>query len=149
MPAPLVAMLVRHMAARGLMGEDGGELLFTAPGGGMLRYSNWRRRRWWPAAVAAGVGVTVEDEATKRERYEGLTFHDLRRANATELVAAGVDVKTAQSVLGHTDARVTLELYAQVVSDQHRKALDAMGVQFMGPARGDRGAQSHSEARSE
>jgi hypothetical protein len=32
-------------------------------------------------------------------------------------VAAGVDVTTAQSVLGHTDARVTLGLYAQVVTE--------------------------------
>jgi integrase len=47
----------------------------------------------------------VDDEATGRRRYEGLGFHDLRRASATGLVAAGVDVKTAQSVLGHTDAR--------------------------------------------
>jgi site-specific recombinase XerD len=47
-----------------------------------------------------------------------LGFHDLRRASATGLVAGGVDVKTAQSVLGHTAARVTLDLYAQVVTEQ-------------------------------
>ena len=98
------------MAARSLTAQDKDALLFTAPGGGMLRYSDWLRRRWYPAAVAAGVGRMVEDEATGRERYEGLGFHDLRRASATGLVAAGVDVKTAQAVLGHTDARVTLEL---------------------------------------
>jgi integrase len=67
--------------------------------------SNWLRRSWYPATISAGLGRMVDDEATGRRRYEGLGFHDLRRASATGLVAAGVDVKTAQSVLGHTDAR--------------------------------------------
>jgi hypothetical protein len=34
-------------------------------------------------------------EATGRRRYERLGFHELRRASAAGLVAAGVDVKTA------------------------------------------------------
>lgn len=133
------------MAAKGLTIEDRGELLFTSPAGGMLHYSNWLRRQWYPATVAAGVGAMVEDDRTGRKRYEGVGFHDLRRANATRLVAAGVDVKTAQSVLGHTDARVTLELYAQVVTEQQRKAADAMGAKFLGGApRGNRGAEAET-----
>jgi len=88
----------------------------------------------------------VEDEATGRRRYEGLGFHDLRRALATGLVAAGVDVKTAQSVLGHTDARVTLDLYAQVVSEQQRLAADAMAARFLDPSpRAERGMESGSD----
>jgi len=75
----------------------------------------------------------VEDEATGRRRYEGLGFHDLRPASATGLVAAGVDVKTAQSVLGHTDARVTLDLHAQVVTEQQQAAADAMAARFLEP----------------
>jgi hypothetical protein len=36
-------------------------------------------------------------------------------------------------------------LYAQVVTEQHRKALDAMGAQFLGPSpRGERGAGDES-----
>jgi hypothetical protein len=57
-------MLTKHMAARGLAAGDTGALLFTAPGGGVLRYSNWLRRCWWPATIAAGLGTMVEDEAT-------------------------------------------------------------------------------------
>jgi integrase len=82
----------------------------------------------------------VEDEAIGHRRYAGLGFHDLRRASATGLVAAGVDVKTAQSVLGHTDARVTLDLYAQVVTEQQQAAADAMAARFLDPSpRDDRG----------
>ena len=118
LPHVLVEMLTAHMAAVVLTEADGDALLFTAPGGGPLRYTNWLRRVWYPATIAAGLGKMVEDDATGRRRYDGLGFHDLRRASATGLVAAGVDVKTAQSVLGHTDARVTLDLYAQVVTAQ-------------------------------
>jgi integrase len=42
---------------------------------------------WEPAVKAAGL--------------DGLNFHDLRRTNATAMVAEDVDVKTAQARLGH------------------------------------------------
>lgn len=100
--------------------------------------------------MAAGVGAMVEDERTGRKRYEGLGFHDLRRASATGLVAAGVDVKTAQAVLGHTDARVTLELYAQVVTEQQREAADAMGAKFLGGTpRGNRGVEAETASEGD
>jgi hypothetical protein len=51
----------------------------------------------------------------------------------------------AVPVLGHTDARVTLELYAQVVTEQHRKAADAVGAKFLGGApRGNSGAEAET-----
>jgi site-specific recombinase XerD len=62
------------------------------------------------------------------------------------LVASGVDVKTAQSVLGHTDVRVTLDLYAQAVTEQQKAAADAMGARFLDhpPPRGRRGEEGDS-----
>jgi hypothetical protein len=42
-----------------------------------------------------------------------------------------VDVKTAQTVLGHLDARLTLDHYAQAVTEQRRAAADAMGARFL------------------
>ena len=96
-----------------------------------LWYTNWLRRKWYPATIAAGLGRLVEDEATGRRHYVGLGFHDLRRASATSLVAAGVDVKTAQTVLGHSDARLTLDHYAQAVTEQQRAAADVMGARFI------------------
>ena len=56
------------------------------------------------------------------------------RASATCVVAAGVVVKTAQSVLGHTDPRVTLDHDAQVVTERQQAAADAMGARFLKPA---------------
>jgi len=146
-PVELVTMLTEHVRAKGLAMSDGHALLFTAPGGGFLRYSNWVRRRWYPAAAAVGVGRMVEVEdarsgrGARRERYEGLGFHDLRRANATELLAAGVDIKTAQTWLGHSEARLTLDLYAQAVTELGEAAAGRMGAKFL-PMGGERGIDS-------
>ncbi len=70
------------------------------------------------AAAAAGV--------------PGAGFHDLRRANATALVAAGVDIKTAQSRLGHSDPRLTLAAYARAVPEADRAAAELLGARFFG-----------------
>lgn len=96
-----------------------------------------RRRGDQRSATRAGVGRMVEDEASGRRRYEGLGFHDLRRANATGLVAEGVDVKTAQAMLGHSESRLTLDVYAQAVAVMGEAAAAAMGARFLGPASRD------------
>jgi integrase len=111
-------VLASHMAARGLTGADTDRLLFEAPMGGPLRYSNWRNRVWLPAAREAGLA--------------GAGFHDLRRASATALVAGGVDVKTAQVRLGHSDPRLTLGIYAQATSAGDKAAAELLGTQFLG-----------------
>jgi integrase len=144
-PVELLDMLAKHMAKKGLTETDRDALLFTAPSGGVLRYSNWVRRCWYPACVATGVGRMVQDDETGKERYEGLGFHDLRRANATELVAAGVDVKTAQGLLGHSESRLTLDLYAQQVTELGEAAAKAMGAKFLGRTSRDERAMESDE----
>ena len=57
----------------------------------------------------------------------GVGFHDLRRANATAMVLDGVDVKTAQTRLGHSDPRLTLAIYAQATSEGDRTAAERLG----------------------
>jgi integrase len=130
-PSELMAMLVEHMAARGLTTADTDALLFVSPKGQRIRYTNWLRRVWYPACVAVGLGRMVKDPDTKKESYEGLNFHDLRKNTGTGLVAAGVDPKTAQQILGHADVRTTLEIYAQAVPELGRQAAAVMGGKFM------------------
>jgi hypothetical protein len=92
-----------------------------------------------------GLGRMVKNKATGKTRYVGLGFHDLRRANATGLVAAGVDVKTAQGLLGHSDSRLTLDHYAQVVTELSEAAAAAMGARFgQAPARDERAMEAGS-----
>jgi hypothetical protein len=106
-------------------------------------------RRWCVADVArwaAGLGRMVKDENTGKTKYEGLGFHDLRRANATGLVAAGVDVKTAQGLLGQSDARLTLDHYAQVVTELGALAAEAGKRLIKTAARDNRALEARSGA---
>jgi len=90
--------------------------VFTSPTGGPLRYSNFRKRVWYPAVEAAGL--------------PSIGFHDLRRTNATVLVAQGVDVKTAQIRLGHADPALTLKVYAQATTAGDRLAAKVIDDHF-------------------
>jgi integrase len=115
-PEWLMRMLSAHLANRGVTEADRNVYVFAAPRGGPLHYSNWRIRVWEPAVKLAGL--------------HGLHFHDLRKTAATALVAAGVDLKTAQRRLGHANPQVTLRVYAQVTEESDRAAAEKIGSVF-------------------
>lgn len=58
--------------------------------------------------------------------FDGLKFHELRHTQATQLLAAGMDVKTVQSRLGHASASLTLDLYAHALPERDREAANVM-----------------------
>lgn len=120
MPKTIVDMLAAHLERQDLNSGDADRLVFTDDFGGPLRYSNWRQRVWLPAAKAGGC--------------EGAGFHDLRRLNATTLVVGGVDVKTAQVRLGHSDPRMTLAIYASAPATADRAAAETVDRRFFGEA---------------
>jgi integrase len=115
--AVLVGMISEHLARRGLTGADVNALVFVAERGGPLNYSHWRQRIWSPACARAGL--------------VGLTFHDLRRRNATGMVADNVDVKTAMTRFGHSDVRLTIELYAQATTEADLRAAESLAARFL------------------
>lgn len=108
--------LAEHLHQRGLTAADGDASVFAWPSGGNLPYSAWKKH-WVRATKDAGLPAN-------------LGFHDLRRANATGLVSSGVDIRTAQSRLGHADVRMTLEIYARVTTGADRAAAEAIGRLF-------------------
>jgi integrase len=114
MPPQLNAMLRAHV--RLFCKLEGQTLLFTNELGGPLDYTNWRRRVWAPASARAGL--------------PGASFHDLRRTAATLLVAEGVDLKTAQTRLGHSDPRLTIGIYAQASTESDREAAERLSRRF-------------------
>ena len=116
-PAALLDLLAELLRRRGLSGADKDAYVFVGRGGGPLEYANFRHRHWLPASKRAGL--------------EGLTFHDLRRANATGMVVEGVDLKTAQTRLGHSDPRLTLAIYAQATTEADQEAARRLGARFM------------------
>jgi integrase len=111
-------MLAQHLARRGVTAADPDAYVFVGPEGGPLHYGAFRQRVWLPACALIGLS--------------GAGFRDLRRANATFLVRAGVDVKTAQVRLGHSDPRLTLGIYAQATTEGDRAAADRL-AELMSP----------------
>ena len=51
------------------------------------------------------------------------------------MVVEGVDVKTAQARLGHSDPRLTLAIYAQATTEGDRSAAVKLGARVMGNQR--------------
>src|SRR4029434_1280963 len=86
-----------------LAGKAPGDLVFTAPEGGVLRNTNFRPRFFDPAAEQAGLAR--------------LTPHELRHPTASLAVAAGANVKAVQQMLGHASAAITLDVYAGLFAD--------------------------------
>lgn len=124
-PLALMEFLADHLERRGLTTRDRDTFVFATPDGEHLDYSNWLHRIWYPARQEAGV--------------EWAQFHDLRRANATGLILEGIDLKTAQTRLGHTDPRLTLGIYAQATTEADRQAAERLGERFLPRQNRDRG----------
>ena len=92
----MVELLVAHRL-RSRFSRDT-DPVFASNTGGRLGHRNVTRRGFEAAAEAAGL--------------EGVSFHKLRHAAASRLIAAGLSAVTVASVLGHADPGVTLKVYA-------------------------------------
>jgi integrase len=115
----LLDELRAHLAAvpAKLRDTHGAKLpIFPTRTGGMLNASNLRGRL---------LKETVKRVNERREKEgrmllpEKVTPHTLRRTFASLALAAGRDPRWVMGQLGHTDARLTLNVYAQVMQ-RHR-----------------------------
>jgi len=91
------------------------DLVFTN-NGGPIDHGNFSRRAWWRCCELAGVLLD-----TKPLTYH---FHALRHFYASDLIAAGADLKTLQSLLGHDDPAFTLRQYGHLLPDDESKRRD-------------------------
>ena len=57
---------------------------------------------------------------------KGVRLHDLRHLHATQLLAAGVPVRTVSGRLGHANAATTLNVYAHFLQASDREAADVI-----------------------
>jgi integrase len=100
LPLSAVEPFRTHLDRYHQIGRDP-DLVFTAPEGGPIRYTNWRRRIWIPATTQAGL--------------KGLRFHELRHSHATLLIDAGIDPVRVSSRLGHSRTSITVDRYAHLL----------------------------------
>jgi len=60
-----------------------------------------------------------------------VSWHSFRHANATLMGEVGESIKTAQSILGHSDLETTLNTYMHAIPESQRRAVDRVaGVLF-------------------
>jgi site-specific recombinase XerD len=68
--------------------------------------------------------VTRRWNALKRETGIECTPHQLRHSYATMLFDAGIDVKTAQTWLGHSDIKTTLDIYTHLSEKRQSQSFE-------------------------
>jgi integrase len=121
---PLVAELV-PIVDRWAAGKDAGDTLFTAPAGGLLRESNWKRGLGWREAIR-----TIGQPSFR--------VHDLRHTAASIWLASGADPKVVQAILGHATASMTMDLYGHLLDANlwsAAKRVEAVEDDFEGTSR--------------
>ena len=62
-------------------------------------------------------------------------LHELRHFSATQLISAGVDLRTVSGRLGHSDPAITMRVYAHVVEAKDREAANILGGIVKGASR--------------
>ncbi len=87
-----------HAARRVALGGNGFVFSNTADGS----------KPWYPDSVSRSF-----QPLCKQEGLTGVRLHDLRHFVASQLLSAGVDVRTVAGRLGHRNAATTLNVYAQ------------------------------------
>ena len=58
----------------------------------------------------------------RKNNLKHIRFHDLRHTNATAMIESGVDIKTVQTRLGHSDVSTTLNVYTHRTKNMDENA---------------------------
>ncbi|GHO88054.1 tyrosine-type recombinase/integrase [Dictyobacter formicarum] len=59
-----------------------------------------------------------------------MRFHDLRHSAATLLLCMGIPAKVVQEILGHSDIKMTMNVYSHVLPAMHQEVVDKMDNLF-------------------
>jgi len=68
----------------------------------------------------------------RKAKLPRIRFHDLRHTYASLLFANGANVKYAQAMLGHSSARVTLDVYAHLMPSEYQNEAAKLGALVFG-----------------
>ena len=119
-----VAALRRHRAQQAMERLQIGaawadhDLVFANAIGRPVEQGNLLSRSFWPLLARAAL--------------PRIRFHDLRHTCATLLLQQGVHVKIVSEMLGHSNIKITLDVYSHVLPDMQTPAVDAMD-RLLGP----------------
>ena len=107
---------------------DGSGLVCPAASGEMMSSTAWRVG--WNSYMnflnlRAG-GKNATRSAEKIIALEPFTAHQLRHTFTTMLFDAGVDVLTAQKILGHSSVNVTLGIYTHLTESRRKSSIETL-----------------------
>ena len=88
----------------------------------------------WPSAVRNALSRILE-----RAECNHVRFHDLRHTFSTMALEYGMDVKTLSTIIGHTSAHTTLDIYSHITDT----------MQLQAAARIDKGIGKNEDALEE
>jgi len=147
--SPVLAELLTTYSA----GMGPSDLLFTAPDGGAIRGSLFRRRIWQQATIATGLGEMVpctffnsngtvgscalckrEPKKPRGPHYVGLRPHDLRHTAVSYWIAAGASPKEVAVWAGHSSVITLFDRYGHLLPGQEDRVTSALDAMFAAPA---------------
>ena len=108
------AIMVEDLQVAGITLEDDefGELFVVGTVDGRYMHPVLLSKSWKTLSESFGLIGT---------QGRAVTFHDLRHSYATRAIAQGADVKSVAANLGHADAHVTLNIYADADKESKRR----------------------------
>ena len=94
------------------------------------------RKRWlnWCRDAGLATGTTTQKKGKNGREYESISWeaditpHQLRHAFATILFDAGIDVKDAQEILGHSSIQVTRDIYTHIRQQRRENTAERLNA---------------------
>ena len=98
----------------------------------LLGGTGWKDQ--WGLVFTTSVGTPIHPRNLNRSfkallqrgGLPNIRFHDLRHSCASLLAAQGVPARMAMEILGHSDIRLTQNIYTHVFDESKRQAADVM-----------------------
>ena len=131
-----VSASVLKLLAPAMVGKAPDELLWCRADGQPMR----------PPTTSHWFGAAVKRCQAADAKFPRVTAHELRHTAASLMIAAGANVKTVQSQLGHKTATMTLDQYGHLFPDDLDEVADKMDDLVSGRAQNvPTGAESGEE----
>ncbi|MDT3397353.1 tyrosine-type recombinase/integrase, partial [Streptomyces sp. B1866] len=116
-------------------------LLFSLPGGGAVRRTDFNTRVWKPALAAGGV-IPQPEEGQRYAAAREHGMHALRHFYASVLLDAGENIKALSTYLGHSDPGFTLRTYTHLMPSSDGRTRDAVDGMYRAAAPAPDGPQT-------
>jgi integrase len=131
LPRFVIEALQAHRNAMRREGNIGAPVFCTRTGQ-YIGKSNLIRQVFRPILKRANDGLAekAREQGVEPSPLPAIRFHDLRHTHATTLLARGHSIKAVSQRLGHSNIKITLEVYAHVLPTDDATLADGLDRMF-------------------